>query len=114
MNKLLKKRELNRGFVRTVIIIVIALLILSYFGFNIRAIVNSPAGQDNFTYTQEVILNVWNNYLKGPATYLWKDIFLDLIWNPAIENLTDIKDGKSDSIVTAASTTIPTPQLAPN
>ena len=92
----------KRGFVRTIIIIVIALLVLSYFGLNIRTIVNSPAGHDNFTYTQEVIYNVWNNYLKRPVTYLWNDIFLDLIWNPAVENLTKIKNGQMDSIQSQA------------
>ncbi len=112
--KRLKKSESSRGFIRTIIIIVIALLILSYFGFNIRAIVNSPAGQDNFTYTQEVILNVWNGYLKRPATYLWNDIFLDLIWNSAIDNLNKIKDGQPDSIASSASTTLPMPQLNSN
>lgn len=109
MYKLIKKRNSNRGgLLRAVVFIIIVLLILSYFGLNIRTIVNSPAGQENFTYVQEVMINVWNNYLKGPATYLWKDIFLNLIWNPAIENLTKIKDGQPNSIMTAASSTIPT------
>jgi len=114
MNNLLKKREVNRGFVRTIIIIVIALLILSYFGFNIRAIVNSPAGQENFTYAQEIMVNVWNNYLKGPATYLFNDIFLKLIWNPAIENLTKINQGQANDIMTSAPTISSTSQTLPN
>ena len=87
----------NRGLVRTVIVIIIALLILSYFGLNIRAIVNSPAGHENFTYVQELMLKVWNNYLKVPVMYLWH-IFIDLIWNPAIENLTKIKNGEPSSL----------------
>ncbi len=107
MKNLLKKRELNRGFVRTIIIIVIALLVLSYFGFNIRAIVNSPAGHENFTYAQELMLNAWNNYLKRPVTYLFNDIFMKLIWNPAIENLTKIKDGQPTDIQSSAPTLSP-------
>jgi len=92
---------MNRGFIRTIIIIVIALLILSYFGLNIRAIVNSPAGHDNFTYVQEVMYNIWTNYLKGPVTYIWH-IFIDLIWNPAIENLTEMKNGGQGDIIRSA------------
>jgi hypothetical protein len=108
MKNLLKKRELNRGgIIRTVIFIVIALLILSYFGFNIRAIVNSPTGQQNFTYAQEIMINVWDNYMKGPATYLWNDIFLNLIWNPAIENLTKIKNGQPTNIQSSSPTLPP-------
>ena len=98
--------------VRAIIVIIIALLILSYFGLNIRAIVNSPAGHENFTYVQELMLKIWNNYLKVPVMYLWH-LFIDLIWNPAIENLTKIKNGEPDSLRSAAPT-IPTPQAIPN
>ncbi len=104
----MKKIQTNRGLVRTIILIVIALLILSYFGFNIRAIVNSPVGQENFSYAQELMLKVWNGFLKTPVTYLWKNIFLDLIWNPAFENLTKIKDGQMLSAGTSTPS-IPSP-----
>lgn len=113
MNNYIKKHSNERGFIRTIIIIVIALLILSYFGLNIRDIVNSPAGKDNFTYTQEVMIKVWNNYLKKPVTYLWNDIFLDLIWEPAIENLKKLRDGEPHDIQ-ADAPTIPQPQMIPN
>lgn len=114
MYNLIKKRNASRGgLLRTIIFIIIALLVLSYFGLNIRAIVNSPAGQENFTYAQEIMINVWTNYLKGPATYLWNDIFLKLIWNPAIENLTKIKDGQPDSL-TSSAPKIVQPQAVPN
>jgi hypothetical protein len=114
MYNLIKKRSLSRGgLLRTVIFIIIVLLVLSYFGLNIRAIVNSPTGQENFTYAQEIMINVWQNYLKKPVLYLWNDIFLKLIWNPAIENLTKIKDGQPDSLRSSAPT-VPTPQAIPN
>ncbi len=87
----MKNTSGERGFIRTIIIIVVALLILSYFGFNIRTIVNSPTGKDNFTYTQEIMISTWNNILKKPVTYLWNDIFVDLIWNPTIGRLTQLK-----------------------
>lgn len=98
---------------RTIIFIIIVLLVLSYFGLNIRAIVNSPTGQENFSYAQELMIKVWDNYLEKPVTYLWKDIFLDLIWDPAIENLTKIRDGEPDSLRSNAPT-VPAPQTIPN
>ncbi len=98
----MKKIPTNRGLIRTIILIVIALLILSYFGLNLRSIANSETGQDNFGYVKEVILNVWNKYLKRPAQYLWYDIFLKLIWNPAIDNLTKLKDGEAHDIQSSA------------
>jgi hypothetical protein len=102
----------NRGFIRTIIIIVIALLILSYFGLNIRDIVNSPAGRDNFSYTQEVMIKIWDNYLEKPVTYLWNDIFIELIWNPAIEALEEMRDGEPHPLQSSGPK-MPTPQEIP-
>lgn len=72
-----------------IILIVIALLILGYFGINLRSVVNSPTTQDNFSYVWNNVVDVWNNYLKVPATYLW-GIFVNLIWSPAINNIQHI------------------------
>lgn len=114
MKQLLSRREGNRGgILRLVIYIIIILLILSYFGLNIRAIVNSPTGQDNFTYVQQLMIDAWNGYLKKPVLYLWDDIFLDLIWEPAIENLQKMKDGQPTDIQTATPTLTP-PRQIPN
>lgn len=96
----MKNTSGNQGFIRTVILIVIALLILSYFGFSIRDIVNSPAGRDNFSYAQEVMIKVWNGYLKKPVMYLW-NVFVEYIWEPAIENLAKMKNGEPTDLKTA-------------
>ena len=78
------KRNTNKGLIRAIVLVIIALLILSYFGLNIREIVNSPAGKENFTYTQEIMVKAWNKYLKIPASYVWNDIFIKLLWEPNI------------------------------
>ena len=98
----------NTGLIRTIILVVIALLILSYFGFNLRELADSDATQDNFGYVKTFVLNVWNNYLKRPALYLWNDIFLDLIWEPAIENLRNMKDAQPSTLQQQAPA-LPTP-----
>lgn len=67
-----KKNPMNRGgVIRTVLIITALLIVLGYFGFNLRDIVNSPIVQDNLNFAKEVTLNIWNNFLKVPATYIW-------------------------------------------
>lgn len=60
------------GFIRTIILIVIALLALSYFGFNLREIADSPTTKSNFGFVKEVIVKVWENYLKKPAAFVWE------------------------------------------
>lgn len=75
------------GLIKTILLIVIAILVVSYFGINIRALVTSPTTQDNVSYVTTSAVSLWNNYLKGPVTYLWNEVFLSLIWNTAMNNL---------------------------
>ena len=103
----------NRGFIKWVIIIVIALLALSYYGFSLRNLVNSPVTQDNFQYVATSSVSVWDKYLKQPATYLYKDVFINLIWTPAIDNLTKMKNNQPTNLQTN-SPQLPVPTSIPN
>jgi len=94
---LFSKTPTNRGFINMIILLIIVLLVLSYFGYNLRSIINSPNTQDNFSYVGGSIVDIWNNYLKVPATYAY-NLFIDLIWNPAITNLTAIKNNQPTNI----------------
>ncbi len=38
----------------------VLLLALSFFGISLQAIVNSPAGQANFAYTYNLLLQAWD------------------------------------------------------
>jgi hypothetical protein len=101
----------NRGFIKWVIIIVIALLVLSYYGFSLRTLVESPTTQDNFGYVATTTVTFWNKYLEKPAGYLWNDVFINLIWDPAIDNLTKIKNGQPTNIQSSAPTLPAAPQV---
>ncbi|MDD5164984.1 MAG: hypothetical protein PHG25_00370 [Candidatus Pacebacteria bacterium] len=103
----------NRGFIKWIIIIVIALLVLSYYGFSLRTLVDSPVTQDNIHYVATSTVSVWDKYLKNPATYLYKDIFINLIWEPAIDNLTKIKNSEPTNVQTS-SPKLPNPVPIPN
>ena len=94
----------NRGLVKSVIIFIVVLLILAYLGLNIRGIVASPTFRDNWSFMSETASTVWNSYLKRPANYIWNDVFVSFIWEPAIKNLTRMKDD---------GTGVVTPDVAP-
>jgi hypothetical protein len=94
------------GFIKWIIIIVVALLALSYFGINLRQLVNQPTTQDNVSYVASTTVTVWDKYLKIPATYAW-GIFVNLIWTPALHNLENMKDGKLTNINNQGTTTLP-------
>ncbi len=103
----------NRGFIKWIIILVVALLILSYYGFSLRTLVNNPTTQDNFGYVATTSVSVWDTYLKQPATYLYQDVFINLIWTPAIDNLTKMKNSEPTNVQTNAPK-LPNPVPMPN
>ncbi len=46
--------------IRFIILIAIGVLVLSYLGISIRSIVESPYGQDNFSFLWSLISNGWD------------------------------------------------------
>ena len=94
----MKNTSTNRGFIKIILIIVVALLVLSYFGFSLRDLVNAPVTQDNFGYVASTTTTFWGKYLKNPATYVWNDVFITLIWNPAVDNIKRLNQGQPDDI----------------
>ena len=49
--------------------VVIFVLALSFFGISIQAIVNSPAGQENFAYIGHLLSDLWQ-WLVAVAHHL--------------------------------------------
>lgn len=56
----MKKINSNRGLVKAILLIVVALVILGYFGYNLRDIIASPTVRDNFSYVWDIVVNIWN------------------------------------------------------
>lgn len=75
----------SSGFVKTIIIIIIALIILGYFGYNVQDIVNSPTVQKNLNYAWDIVQYVWQNYLKVPVMFVWDKIIIGLGWDNLIK-----------------------------
>ncbi len=75
----------NRGFIKYIIIIIIAILILSYFGFNIKSIAESDTSKSNFSYVWGWISYVWNTFLATPAHFIWDKILVGIVWNMIIQ-----------------------------
>lgn len=87
------------GLVRLIIIIIIGIIVLSYFGFNLQDIIESPQTQGNIGYVWGGVVYVWNTYLAGPVLWFWNDIFIDLLWSSFIDNITAIRNGGSGGFV---------------
>lgn len=104
MFKTINKQE---GFLKFIILIIIAIIALSYFGFDIRSIVEAPQTQNNIKYVWEKVVYVWDTYLDAIFRYLWNDVFINLLWNSFIDNMERLKAGQSSTIEQLAPATIP-------
>jgi len=65
-------RTTNRGLVKQIVLVLVILVILAYFGLNIRSIVASPTFQDNWSYLKGIVLIIWNNFLSPVIGFLLK------------------------------------------
>ena len=85
------------GFIKLILLIVVVILVLSYFGVNLRNVANSDAGQANFSFLKETcikvwdwIVNVWQTYLADKASYLWNDVYVKYVWVPFTQSIDKI------------------------
>lgn len=47
------------------LLVIIVILILSYFGMDIRGFLNSPKVKENFFYVWNILIDIWNDYIVG-------------------------------------------------
>lgn len=102
MNKKFKQKKRGISLIGLVVLVFIIILVLSYFGINIKAVIESPNTQDNINYVKGSGETVWNSYLKRPVAYLWNDVFIDIFWKAFINNMKNIRDNKPTDFQTAA------------
>lgn len=53
----------NKGFIRSVVAVVIALIVLAYFGYDVREYIN-------FEKAGRFLLDIWNNYILVAYRYI--------------------------------------------
>ncbi len=71
------------GFIKLIIIIVVALIVLGYFGFDLQKIIDSPTVHKNLVYMKDLVVGVYENYLARPVSYLW-NLFIRLVWSKVV------------------------------
>jgi hypothetical protein len=76
----------EQGLIKAIILIIIAIAILSWYGVDIKEFFTSEQAQKNFGYIWSFIQDIWSDYLSGPFNKLW-DIWLQYVWGPFMEML---------------------------
>ncbi len=69
----------NRGFIKLILLLIVGVLALSYFGISIKGIIESPVGQENLTILGKAIIWVWDNILKPLFAIVYRTIILPLL-----------------------------------
>jgi len=59
------------GLIKMIILIIIAIAVLSFYGVDIKDFFTSPQAQKNFGYVWNFISGIWTDYLSGPIHKLW-------------------------------------------
>ena len=83
----------NKGLIKMIVTIVIALIILGYFGFNVKDIIESNTVQTNIQYVWGFIKTFWNNYLATPIVFVWDTFVVGVLWKLIQEGLSHMNLG---------------------
>lgn len=95
MNDLNNKNE--SGLIGLVIIIVIGVALLGYFGVDIRRVTESEGAKANVSYVATTTVKVWNNYLKEPSNLIWREFVVGLVWERGVKAFIKSDDSNSDT-----------------
>lgn len=92
------KTKNQRGFIKIIVIVILIVILLGIFGFNLRGLIEKPLVQENLNYVWGAVVTIWQDYLARPVMYLWNDIFIDLIWGSFVSNMERLKAGEPTDI----------------
>ena len=88
--------------VKYIILALIVVIVLSFFGYDLKAIIDAPLTQSNLSYSWSGVTWVWDQ-VKGPVTYVYNNIFIGILWQAFISNLGRINAGAPTDLQNAGS-----------
>jgi len=87
-------RNIQSGLIQWIVLIIIVILVLSYFGFDLRGLISDEGTEDNFSVVWEYLTLIWERWLETPAKWIWENI-ISFIWNDLfLENLEKLQGGE--------------------
>ena len=88
----------NEGLIRFVVLLLIAVVVLGFFGISIKAVFQKQTVQENLSFVWQTTQYVWHTYLAVPAQYAW-NIFYNLLWRSFVENAERLKRGELPNFI---------------
>ncbi len=82
--------------IRFLVVVILLLVILGLLGVSVQHDVVENAGvQENTSYVESGVVTFWNQYLANPASYLWNDVFVDILWSTFLVNMDRLRNGEA-------------------
>ncbi len=72
--------------IKYIILALIVVIVLSYFGYDLKAIVDAPVTQSNLGYVWSGVSWGWDQ-VKGPVTYIYNNVIIGILWQAFVSNL---------------------------
>jgi hypothetical protein len=99
----MKINKQKGGLVKWFLVIIAIIALASFFfDFSVQEVVEDEQTQENFGYIWTNVSYFYDTYLESSVSYLWNDIFIDLIWNNFTRDLGSMKAGEATSFETLA------------
>lgn len=92
----MKNTNQKGGILKWVLTVIVVIILASYFfDFNVQEAVEDEQTQSNLAYIWEKVILFWDTYLQEPASYLWHDVFIDLLWETFIDQFNAMRAGET-------------------
>ncbi len=70
----------SAGFIKWIIIIIIAVGIISYFGLDLKSIFESETARQNYAWLWNWAVYLWENFLDTPVLWVWNNVVINVFW----------------------------------
>jgi len=88
----------DKAFIGILVLVVVAILLISYLGFDLKKIFTSDIVKNNFSYVWNFAKEVWETYLVGPWNFIWDQAFKPLftiMWNGFLSAIEGIRNANA-------------------
>ena len=100
------KVDKEKGFIKTIILLVVIVATLAYFNIDVGSVISSEPVQAVWSFTK----TLFTNYISPAVEYVWDNILRDFIFENVVDFFNKAEDqisnGNINDIINSATTTL--------
>lgn len=94
----------NNGFIKMIILIIILVATLGYFGISVPAVIESRPVQAVWSFTK----TVWKKIVSPTLTYVWDNVLHDFLYKNVVDFFNNAETQVGNIDINSMATTTPT------